>query len=233
MSIPSPSASPALPSHFTRPPVHLLHSRYVKPRARKRQKGQSSIRGRYFCPRSLYDAREESSPTFHTGRRLQHRHPRWFYPDNAVVIDDNEPGPAASPSPPPRKTGPAASSAADQSFNLGTLDPDLASLLSPTRLSDSKTHIKRLSIVYPLVIDLSQPSPVSGHFPPSPWGSSPGLTPSPSSQTFTPGGGSSSGSLKPAARTLPPKQQSSSADVAFSVRDDCQGYGIRLSGGRK
>ena len=89
------------------------------------------------------------------------------------------------------------------------LDPDLASLLSPNRLPSSKTHIKCLSIVYPPVIDLTQPSPVSAHLPPSPSGSSPGLTPSHSSQTFMPGGGSSPGSLKSAARTLPPKHQSS------------------------
>jgi hypothetical protein len=138
---------------------------------------------------------------------------RWINADTAIIIDADEHQGSLMSSPPARAG--ESSAAADQCFNLGALDPDLAALLSPNRLPNSTANVKHLTIVsslhkghrHPPVIDLSQPSPIYPQFTPSPSSSSAGFTGSPSSPMLPPGSASSSGSVKSIARSQLPKQQ--------------------------
>ena len=66
--------SPVLPSIYLLVPTQSLCPTSSTEKA-EGQQGKSGIRGGYFCPRPLCDAREEPSPTCHAGRRLQCRHP--------------------------------------------------------------------------------------------------------------------------------------------------------------
>lgn len=71
---------------------------------------------------------------------------RWINADTAIIIDADEHQGSLMFSPPARAG--ESSAAADQSFNLGTLDPDLAAVLSRNRLPNSTANVKHDDCIF-------------------------------------------------------------------------------------